>query len=593
MAKKIHPYLKMLVKYCADVISGEIVGCQKHIWSCQRFLSDLERSENDSSFNYVFDPDKAEKFSRWCGLFKHRKGILAGTKIELAPILHFIAGNIYGWYKKSDGYRRFKKMYWQVARKNAKSQLLSLMGSYELFAFSSNEVAEIYCAATKSEQAKIVYDETVEMIKGCDGLVDREHYTHKNGRLTSVSNGAFMRILTSDDKKKADGYSPSFATIDEYHAHETSEIYDILDSGIIARPQPLIAIITTAGFELNHPCYRVEYDVVCKVLNPDIDINLETYFVMINELERNDSDQELVIDGKTIKPGELIDDIKDPDTWTKANPIACSYPQGVETIKDRLDLALGAPEKMRDFLTKNMNVWVNQRTFGYMDMNKWARCQVSEDEFFALVYENSDRNCYIGLDLSAKIDLTSVTFEFIGNDDKYYIYSHSFMPSAMFENKMKVDQVPYDLWEKLGWLTVTEGAVVDYRGVKKWFVDKCEQQAWNIEEVCIDPWGATQLSSDLLDEGIEVVEIRQGFPTLSEPTKDLRYMVYSDRIVHAENHLLSWAMGNCVTRSNYNECLMLDKDKAKQRIDPVAAGVNAHVRAMVQESKVQNRVMFI
>ena len=581
MSKKIHPYQKKLTIYCNDVISGKVVACQKHVWACERFLSDLRRVKGDPSFGYVFDGAKAEQFSKWCGIFKHRKGILAGKHIELAPITHFIAGNIYGWYKTKDGFRRFSKMYWQVARKNAKSQLLSLMASYELFVFSGDEVAEVYCAATKSEQAKIVYEETCEMVKGCGELVDGVHFTHKNGRLNRVKNGAFMRPLSKDDKKKADGYSPQFSSIDEYHAHETSEIYDILDSGLMARPQPLIAIITTAGFELNNPCYRVEYDVVTKILDPNIAINIESYFVMINEIERNNSDQSITIDGNEIKPGELIDDIKDPSVWPKANPIVCSYDTGIERIQARLDLALESPEKMRDFMTKTMNVWMNERAFGYMDMAKWGKCQVEEVEFDRLIEKNTNKTCYVGLDLSAKIDLTSATFEFIGKDDKYYVFSHSFMPSDMFHTKMKVDQVPYDLWERKGWLTVTEGGVVDYRAVKKWILDTCEERGWRIEEVCIDPWGATQLSSDLADDGVVVVEIRQGFTTLSEPTKDVRYMVYSDRVVHAENHLLTWAIGNTVTRANYNQCLMLDKEKAKQRIDPAAALMNAHTRAMV------------
>ena len=582
MSKKRHPYLKKLLKYSEDVVSDKIVSCKKHKWACQRFLNDIHSFENDPDYEFEFIPEKAERFSKWCNLFKHRKGVLAGEKIELSDITHFIAGNIYGWYKKRNGNRRFTKLYWQVARKNAKSQLLSLMGSYEMFVFCSDEVAEVYCAATKTEQAKIVYEETVEMIKACGALVEREHYTHKNGRLTRTKNGAFMRPLSKDDKKKADGYNPQFATIDEYHAHETTEILDIMDSGTISRPSPLIAIITTAGFDLNNPCYRVEYDIASKILNPDISVNVESYFAMINELERNESDEAVVIDGREVKPGELIDDIKDPTVWEKANPIAASYETGIENIKTRLELALESPEKMRDFKTKTMNIWVNERSFGYMNMIKWGVCQVSEEEFHLRLKKIGCKICYVGLDLSAKLDLTSATFEFYGSDEKYYVYNHSFMPSEMFHEKLKTDNVPYDLWEEKRWLTVTDGPVVDYRAVKKWVLDTCESFEWTIEEVCIDPWGATQISSDFADDGVTVVEIRQGFPSLSEPTKDFREMAYSGRVVFCENDLLTWSMGNAVTRTNYNQCLMLDKDAAKQRIDPAAATINSHNRAMIQ-----------
>jgi len=597
MSKKIHPYYKKLIDYSNDVVNGKVIACQKHIWVCMRFLSDVDRSKNDPSFEYEFDGDRAEAFSEWCGIFKHTKGVLAGKPVELVPVTHFIFGNIYGWYNKKNGYRRFNRFYWQVARKNAKSQLMSIQSSYELFVFPENEVSEVYCGATKKKQAEIVYNELVSIIESCEELINGEDYTTTNGMLTVISDdfckGSFMRALSSDDETKGDGLNPQFGLVDEYHASVSSKLLDILDSAMMSRGSPLLGIITTAGYELNNPCYRVEYNLISNIINPDIPTNIESYFVMVNELDSNMSDQPITVNGKTIEPGGLIDDINDPEVWPKSNPILASYEVGRDKIAKRLELAKEAPEKMRDFMTKTMNVWVNERSFGFMNMSKWNNGQVSQEEFFELLAKNTNKVCYVGLDLSAKLDLTSVTFEFVGDDDRYYIFSHSFMPSEMFHKKIKTDKVPYDLWESKGWLTVTEGGVVDYRAVKKWLMDTCEDNEWTIEEVCIDPHGATQLSSDFIEGGVEVVEIRQGMLTLSEPTKDVRYMAYSDRLVFAENHLLSWAMGNCVTRSIHNGSIMLDKAKAKQRIDPAAALVNAHTRAMCVEVESQNRVMFI
>jgi phage terminase large subunit-like protein len=272
-----------LIAYCDDVISGRLLACQKHKWACERFLRDLQR-EGRPDFPYRFMEARAERFFNWMRLFKHRKGVLKGKNIEPDIIQKFIFGNVYGWIHTGTGYRRFNKFYWQVARKNAKSQSLACVGSYETMAFdeSGAEANEVYCAATKTEQARIVYDETVAMLNGCKLLKDR--YRVAYGRITHEKTGSLMRCLSEEDRKTGDGLNPQCGIIDEYHAHEDSLIYDVIDSGMGARSQPLLAIITTAGFELNNPCYRVEYDLVSKILNPDVPVNIESYFVMINEL---------------------------------------------------------------------------------------------------------------------------------------------------------------------------------------------------------------------------------------------------------------------------------------------------------------------
>lgn len=574
-----------MIQYSLDVVDGNIISCQKHKWACMRFLRDID-NEGAKHFPYVFDEAKAERFFRWMGLFKHRKGVLKGKKIVPDPIQIFVFGNVYGWIHKKTGYRRFKKMYWQVARKNAKSQSLACVGSYELMAFDPDglEVSEVYCGATKREQAKIVYDETVGMLDKCKDLQGK--YRVAYGKITHLKTGSIMRALSEEDKKTGDGLNPQCGIIDEYHAHETSEIYDVVDSGMGARTEPLLAIITTAGFDLENPCYRVEYDLVSKILNPDIPVNIESYFAMVNELEKNESSEKIEVNGKTVPPGELIDDPFDPKAWPKANPIICSYPEGVNFLKEKADEAKHAPEKLRNFLTKHVNVWVNQREGGYMNIARWNACA-------GAIPDLAGMTCYIGLDLSAKIDLTSVTFEF-PYDDKYVILAHSFMPESTIDAKMKSDKVPYDQWVKAGYITLTRGDVVDYRHVIEYAKTQIEKNGWRAAEWCFDPWGATQVSSDLIDDGEEVVEIIQGPRTLSEPTKDFRNMVYMRRIIHDNNPVLTWAISNAVAEEvDRNANIILSKKKSRQRIDPIAATINAHVRAMVGEPVSEGRVFFV
>ncbi|MBP2653343.1 MAG: terminase [Firmicutes bacterium] len=542
--------LDELIQYSEDVIAGNILACQKHKWACMRFLRDLEHE----NFPYVFDEEKAERFLDWMRLFKHRKGVLKGQYIEPHIIQKFIFGNVYGWVHRETGYRRFRKFYWQVGRKNAKSQSLAAVGSYELMALGEG-ASEVYCAAVKSEQAKIVWDETFAML-GNSELKGR--YNVSYGKIQHKKSGSFMRALSKEDRKSGDGLNPQCGIVDEYHAHDTSELYDVLDSGMIARTQPLLAIITTAGFNLANPCYAIEYQLVSKILNPAMDFDVDSYFVMINEMDKDDE-------------GNLIDDIRDESKWIKANPIACSYPEGIQSIRERLKLALEAPEKMRDFLTKNMNIWVNQRENGYMNMDKWALCRGD-------IPKLSGIDCIVGIDLSAKIDLTSVSFEFVV-DGKYVVLSHSFMPEDTLAAKRKTDKVPYDLWVKQGWITATPGAVVDYRFVGEYI----QSLGYKIKEICFDPYNCSQFAQELQDDGFLCVEIRQGIPTLSEPTKSFRESVYQQKVIHDGNPVLAWAVSNAVIRMDHNGNIMLDKDKSTERIDPIASLINAHTRAIVND----------
>jgi len=568
--------LDELLQYVNDCIKGKILCCTKHKWACIRFKKDYEAAQKPDS-KFVFHWEKVAKVIQWAGFFKHTKGILAGDPIELHITQLFIVANVYGFYYRDTGYRRFQKFYYQVARKNAKSQLLAVLLTYELMVFLDGKMAEVYCAATKREQANIVYGEILAILSNCAPLANR--WKEAYHRIEHLKSKSFCRAMSKEDQKLGDGLNPQCACIDEYHAHKTSEVYDILDSAMGARPEPLLGIITTAGFDLNHPCYTVEYKLVKKILDPDDETDLESVFCDVHELEANDTSEDIVSEnGKKIAPGDLIDDPFDEKTWPKANPIVSTYHVGQSYLRKKAEEAKAAPDKMRNYLTKHMNVWVNQRDAGYMPLMRWNACRAGK------LPDLTGAAAFAGLDLSARNDLTSAGLVFpIGN--KYVVKGHSFMPEVRFNDLMKGDLVPYDLWRDQGWLTLTHGAVVNYSQVTDWVKDEIERLGAYIEEWCVDPWGSVQVSNDLVSDGYTVVNIVQGIKTLSEPTKDFRNEVFQKNVIHDGNPIISWAIGNAVVDLvDRNNNIILNKSKSREKIDPIASIINGHVRAMVADS---------
>lgn len=540
----------MLIAFCEQAVNGERVCCVKEKWACQRFLKDLER-ENTEDFPYIFNEDKALKFLEWMTLFKHTKGVLAGQYLNPAPIQIFNWSNIYGWVHKDTGLRRFSKSYYQVARKNAKTQDNACIGSYEVSAFGEAD-SEVYIGATKRDQANIMWDEIKKQINGSR---IRDKFRVARGYITHINSGGRISSLSKDSGKTGDGFNPQTALIDEYHAHPTDEILEVLESGMGARTQPLVSIITTAGVYLNNPCYRTEYDYVSKLLDPDNPVDNDRYFAMVCELDKDD-------------------DVKDEAVWIKANPILASYEGGVEYLRRRLQEALDAPEKMSKFLTKNMNIWVDAPENKYMNMTKWKLCEVDDIDLIG-------KPCYVGVDLSKRLDLTAVSAVFVLGEDKYAVRSKGFMPEEMLQSRMRTDKVNYLQWIDEGWIITTPGEVIDYSFITKYINDLTE--VYSVQEICYDPYNSSQWSLEMEKLGYIMVEVRQGMLTLAEPTKHFRECVYEGKIFHDGNKALSWCFGNAVSKSDAQDNIMLDKKKSSDRIDMAAAVIFAFSRAMYAE----------
>jgi phage terminase large subunit-like protein len=381
-------------------------------------------------------------------------------------------------------------------------------------------------------------------------------------QISHKTRGGSLKAMSKETRNK-DGLNPSCAVIDEYHQHSTSEIYDVISSAKGQRSQPLIVIITTAGMDVEAPCYR-EYQYCKDILVGKIsgDQASDRYFVMIRELD----------------PG---DDEHDPKNWIKANPLRCLIPESLAELQEQHDEGFGSgdPAKVRTFRVKNLNIWVHGNEDTYMGdyMSRWDDLAVPREQFWELVM---GKPCNVGVDLSKRVDLTADALVFPLDDDRIAITAHGFIPEDALARHEKTDHIPYREWAAAGWLTVTEGNVTDYRAVVEHVEGTARDQGSEIQEICFDPYLGAMLSNDFIEKGYNAVEIRQTMPNLSPATKLFRELVASGKIVHDGSPLLKWCVGNAQQITDTKENVMLTKKNAgdTRRIDLLAAVINALVR---------------
>jgi phage terminase large subunit-like protein len=564
-------------RYAVEVVSGMKVVCKAEWQACERHLRDLQRAGTDH-FPYVFDETRADRvfgwFERCC---HHVRGPFSGELIELQAFQKFDLGCTFGWVHKDTGRRRFKKAFHMRARGNVKSTEMSGLalfgmcgdclyppGKPELRQFE--ESPEVECAAVDREQAKRVWGDAKSMGEASPDILKRLRI--KRTYIEHISRKGFMRPLSKDTKNK-DGGAPVLVIIDEYHAHPTSEIHDVLWSSFGKRAQSLMEIITTAGKDAeNNPCKK-ECDHCRKILAGEI-ID-ETYFVMIRELDKEDSPH-------------------DEKVWPKANPILQEDNDYSRTLLEQIRTehdaayASGDPSKIREFLTKRCDLWQASSEEKYMDglMDTWKELAVSRHELAELIH---GRECLNGDDLSKRVDLTGTGFVIPLEDGRVGVTAHGFIPEESVSRHEQTDRVPYRHWANENWCTITPGGVTDYDYIQTHIHDRETDDGLRINEVCCDPYNATQFMTNMAKDGYTTVDIRQGMLTLSEPTKRFRELIIERKIVHDGNPLLTWCLSNAMVITDNNGNIRLSKKHKddSQRIDLVAAIINAMVRLPAME----------
>lgn len=567
--------------YAKQVVRGRLRDqCgQYEILACQRFLDDLKRQDTEG-FPYVFDVTRADRILRW---FRHCiqvRGVDAGKPIALEPWQVFDLSNLYGWVHRDTGARRFKVSYSKRARGNYKSteksgQCLYHMCADAIYPPGHPEAArfemepEVECAAVDKPQAMRVFGDAKKIAQASPSI--RRHLRiPRSNPVVHLTRGGFMRALSKETKNKDSG-APSYFVVDEYHAHLTSEIYDIGKSGFGKRPQALLDCITTAGDDAQRkPCYAEEMNLKA-MLRREIPMD-ETYYVMIREIDDGDNPH-------------------DESCWVKANPCLRYGSEYARYLLDEIRsehttaYSFNDPYKIRNFLTRRMDRWQAGAVNRYLDEMQLAKAresQVSREVFAAMT---DGKACWGGFDLGKRVDLTGAAAVWLLEGGVVAVKMQGFMPAEGVERHEKTDRVPYKAWASGGYVTVTPGAVTENGWVDEWLTAGERAHGWRIAQTGYDGHNATDLAISMNDRRSNedfCVEIYQSCSGQNLAVKGFRDLLMQGKLVIEESPLAMWCLANAVETVNGNGDSRLSKKHKDdtERIDPLAACMNALTLAL-------------
>lgn len=512
-----YPNVNAAQKYARDVVGGRIVACSYVKAACARHLNDLKAAKA-KSYPYRFDRDLAERACRFVQLLPHTKGEWArgNQRIVLEPWQLFSFSMVFGWIRKKDKLRRFREVYEEVPRKNGKSIKVAGAGLYA-FCADNEYGAEVYCGATSEKQAWEVFRPALKMAKKLPNLRNRFGIVPWAKKLERGDGSVFEPVIGDP----GDGSSPSMSIIDEYHEHPDSRLYDTMITGMGARSQPLLWVITTAGFDIAGPCYEMRERA-------------------IEMLEGTSQDDELFAIIYTI---DAKDDWTTDEAILKANPNA-GVSVKLDYLKSQRDKAVARARLANKYKTKHLNVWVSSKE-GYFNMEDWKKCEdqsLNIDQF-------RGEDCILAFDLARKLDMNSMARLFsrqVDGKTHYYCVGPKFWvpEDTAFDNEDRRLGERYQGWIESKHLDATDGSEVDYREILE-----CAKEA-NLEtpaqESPIDPHGAANLSHQLDDEGLNPITMVQNYTNMSDGMKELEAAIVSGRFHHDGNPIMTWCVGNVV-----------------------------------------------
>jgi len=535
--------------YGRAVLSGEVSACKWVRLAVQRHYNDLVAVEAGERDDIYFDAEEAAFVIDFVSLLRHSKGQWAGQRFELAPWQQFITAVMFGWKKSATGLRRFKTAYIEVPRKNGKSTWLSAIALFLLVA-DGEAGAEVYTAATKKDQARLVWAEAKRMVESSPPLKKRVTVLRNN---LSIEATASKCEPLSADANSLDGLNVHGGIIDEVHAHKTPEVWDVLESATGARSQSLMCAITTAGFNKNGICYDLR-SYVTKLLDGVFDD--DTFFGIIYTIDEGD-------------------DWTTQEAWQKANP---NY--GVSVLPDDIGNQARKAQRLKsaanNFLTKRLNVWVSAET-AWANMERWKLGDTAFD-----IAELEGQTCYGGLDLASVEDIAAFVMTFPQQDGTTIVIGRYYVPEEKVNDVLASGRsVPYAEWVDAGHLVATPGYTIDYDFIEHDIKEAA--QRYNLVELAYDRWNSTAIVNHLLDDGLEMVQFGQGFASMSAPMKELERLISEGLIRHNGCPVLTWAASNVVAKEDEAGNVKPAKNKSAEKIDPIVALIMALGRQTANE----------
>lgn len=544
--------------YAQKVVSGEIIASNKNIKSCQRHLDNLEAGVN----GYEWRPDLANKVTKYLSTLPDIK---TGQTMPLMLFQHFICGSIYGWVHEGTEIRRFTKAYVSTSRKQGKSILNSGIAQYEmLFGKSPLRQREIYISSNAYKQSRIIFEMATSQI---NLLKKKSKYLSNNIKtldkeIKYLKDESIIKALTNSPDS-ADGTNPSCIILDEFGEMKDTTMYERLKTGMGQQENPLTLIVSTAGSNLNNPMYSEEYQYITMLLNGEIQD--ENYFVYCAEL-----------DDET--------EMQDESLWIKAMPLLES-----ETKRDVILRNIKADMKeqeqkgnMTAIKIKNFNMWQNNSDSDdvFVSNKNWMNNVIDKPNI-------KGTDVYIGVDLSRLHDLSSVSVIHAIEDKKLWCDSHSFIGyEGSLDLKMQRDKMDYQRFIDEGYATLTnlKSGLINYKQVTDYIKSYVADNDLNVKGVYYDRNLANTWLIDMEERASEfkLIEVAQSMMGLSETIKQYRYDVIEGKVVHSNNPLLTIAVNNAVIK-NVNDNVLINKTKARNKIDPIVALMNAYTQAQFHE----------
>ena len=512
------------------------------------------RTKNAISANlggFTFDADAADRAVEFFARYLHHvKGEWAGQPLVLDEWQkEQLIRPLFGW-KRADGTRKHRKVYVEIPRKNAKSTIGAGLGLYLLLA-DGEPGAEIYSCAADRDQAALVFDIARQMVESDLALARRCEVYRRS--IVVPSTGSAYHVLSADAPTKH-GKNSHAVIFDELHAQPNRELYDVMTTSQGSRRQPVFVMLTTAGYDRKSICWD-EHQYACKVRDGVLkdDSYLPVIYSASEEADRTDE-----------------------KVWEAANP-GLNHSIKLEFLRDEFTKAKDSPAYQNTFRRLYLNQWTEQAT-RWIDMAAWEACDVRFDPD-----EMRGKRCFIGLDLASTTDIAAEALVFPPEDDLVWRVMWRFwIPEANMRKRVTRDRVPYDVWVRDGLIETTSGNIIEYEAIKARIIEDCQE--FDVQEIVYDRWGATQLITGLMSEGLQCVPFGQGFQSMAAPTKELEKLILGRLVSHNNHPVAAWMMSNVAVRQDPAGNIKPDKSKSTEKIDGIVALIMGLGRAMVSDT---------